>query len=83
MKVDSVTKMPYSGLFELWADNDIFYTDAGAKYVFVGWVMDAKSLRDYARERIDDINKVKFADLSFDPGYKKSYRQRQACDRGV
>ncbi|WP_395823883.1 DsbC family protein [Collimonas sp.] len=71
VKVDSVTKTPYSGLFEVRVGNDIFYTDASAKYVFVGRVMDAKSSRDYTRERIDDINKVKFADLPVDLAMKK------------
>ncbi|MFJ2989366.1 DsbC family protein [Collimonas sp. NPDC087041] len=71
VKVDSVTKTPYGGLFEVRVGNDIFYTDAGAKYVFVGRVMDAKTSRDYTRERIDDINKVKFSDLPLDLAMKK------------
>lgn len=51
VKVDEVTKTPYSGLFEVRVGNDIFYTDAAAKYVFVGRIMDAQTSRDFTRER--------------------------------
>ncbi|MDB5761215.1 MAG: DsbC family protein [Herminiimonas sp.] len=68
--VDSVTKTPYAGLFEVRVGGDIFYTDAQAKYLFVGRVLDAKTSQDYTRARIDDINKIKFADLPFDSALK-------------
>ena len=32
-KVKSVTPAPVSGLYEVLVGNDIFYTDAGAKYL--------------------------------------------------
>lgn len=70
-KVDSVTKTSYSGLFEVRVGNDIFYTDAAAKYVFVGRIMDSQSARDFTRERIDELNKVKFSDLPLDLAMKK------------
>jgi len=34
-------------------------------------VIDAKDWRDYTRERIDDINKIKFADLPLNLAMKK------------
>ncbi|MFC5476460.1 DsbC family protein [Paraherbaspirillum soli] len=71
VKVDAVTKTPYSGLFEVRVGNDIFYTDASAKYVFIGRIMDAQSSRDFTRERIDALNKVKFSDLPLDLAVKK------------
>jgi thiol:disulfide interchange protein DsbC len=70
-KVDAVTKTPYSGLFEVRVGNDIFYTDAAAKYVFVGRIMDAQTSRDFTRERVDELNKVKFSDLPLDLAMKK------------
>lgn len=70
-KVDEVTKTPYAGLFEVRVGSDIFYTDAAAKYVFVGRIMDAQSSRDFTRERVDELNKVKFADLPLDLAMKK------------
>jgi thiol:disulfide interchange protein DsbC len=70
-KVDEVTKTPYAGLFEVRVGSDIFYTDATAKYVFVGRIMDAQSSRDFTRERVDELNKVKFADLPLDLAMKR------------
>jgi thiol:disulfide interchange protein DsbC len=62
-KIDSVTKTPYAGLYEVRVGTDIFYTDEKAKYVFVGRVMNAQTQEDYTKARIDDITKIKFSDL--------------------
>lgn len=62
-KVHSVTKTPYSGLFEVRVGTDILYTDANAKYLFVGRVLDTQTYQDYTKERIDEISKVKFSDF--------------------
>src|SRR2546421_12724405 len=68
--IDSVTKTPYSGLFEVRVGGDLFYTDAQAKYLFVGRVLDAKTTEDYTKARLDEINKVKFSDLPFESALK-------------
>jgi thiol:disulfide interchange protein DsbC len=70
VKVDSVTKTPYAGLFEVRVGGDILYTDAAAKYLFVGRVIDAKTNKDFTKARIDDINKIKFSDLPLDSALK-------------
>jgi thiol:disulfide interchange protein DsbC len=70
-KIDSVTKTPYSGLYEVRVGNDIFYTDRQVKYLFVGRVLDAKTTRDYTRERVEDISRVKFSDLPLDAALKE------------
>lgn len=62
-KVESVTKTPYAGLYEVRAGGDILYTDEKAKYLFVGRVLDTTTFQDYTRERVDEINKIKFSDL--------------------
>lgn len=70
VKVDSVTKTPYAGLFEVRVGGDIFYTDAKADYLFVGRIVDTKTFEDYTRARVDEVNKIKFADLPFDSAVK-------------
>ncbi len=65
-KIESVRETPYGGLYEVRVAGDILYTDKKGEYLFVGHVYDAKSTRDLTRERIDDINKIKFSDLPFD-----------------
>lgn len=70
VKVDSVTKTPYGGLYEVRTGGDIFYTDAKADYLFIGRVIDAKTSVDYTRARVDEINKIKFSDLPLDSAVK-------------
>lgn len=69
-KVDTVTKTPYSGLFEVRTGSDIIYTDEKAKYLFVGRVIDTKTFQDYTKERIDEITRIKFSDLPFESALK-------------
>jgi len=70
VKIDSVTKTPYGGLFEIRVGTDIFYTDANADYLFIGKVVDMHSYKDMTAERVDQINRIKFADLPFDSAVK-------------
>lgn len=69
-KVDAVTKTPYAGLYEIQIDGDVIYTDAKAKYLFIGHVIDAKTSRDFTKEKVQAINKVSFADLPLDLAIK-------------
>jgi thiol:disulfide interchange protein DsbC len=69
-KVESITKTPYAGLYEVRIGGDIIYTDAKADYLFVGRILDTKTQKDYTRARLDEINKIKFSDLPFDSAVK-------------
>lgn len=70
VKVDSITKTPYAGLYEVRIGADILYTDPKVKYLFVGRVLDAKTHKDYTKERVDEFNKIKFSELPFDSALK-------------
>lgn len=70
VKVDSITKTPYAGLYEVRIGADILYTDAKVKYLFVGRVLDAKTHKDYTKERVDEFNKIKFSELPLDSALK-------------
>jgi thiol:disulfide interchange protein DsbC len=69
-KVDSVTQTPYSGLFEVRTGSDIIYTDKKAEFLFVGRILDAKTLRDITKERVDKLSQIKFSDLPLDAAIK-------------
>jgi thiol:disulfide interchange protein DsbC len=69
-EVESVTKTPYSGLFEVRVGNEIFYTDAQAKYLFVGRVLDANTTEDFTKARLEAINRIKFSDLPLESALK-------------
>ncbi|OON59660.1 thiol:disulfide interchange protein [Massilia sp. KIM] len=70
-KIESVKETPYGGLYEVRVAGDILYTDKKGEYLFIGHVYDAKSSRNLTRERIDDINKIKFSDLPLEMAMKQ------------
>ena len=70
-KIESVKETPYGGLYEVRVTGDILYTDKKGEYLFIGHVYDAKSSRNLTRERIDDINKIKFSDLPLEMAMKQ------------
>lgn len=70
-KVESVTKTPYSGLYEVQVNGDVIYTDAKAEYLFVGRVVDTRTYQDYTKARLDEINKVNFGNLPLELAIKE------------
>lgn len=70
VKVDSVTKTPYGGLYEVRIGSEILYTDEKVQYLFVGNVIDAQNQTNYTKARVDELSKIKFADLPFDSALK-------------
>lgn len=69
-KVDTITKTNYSGLYEVKVGDEILYTDEHAKYLMVGHVVDLETHKDLTKTRLDEINKINFADLPFDSSIK-------------
>lgn len=69
-KVESVSKTPYAGLYEVQVDGDVIYTDAKAQYLFIGRVVDSQTYRDFTKEKIQALNKVKFSDLPLELAIK-------------
>jgi thiol:disulfide interchange protein DsbC len=69
-KVDAVSKTNFSGLYEVRTGGDIMYTDEQAKYLIVGHVIDLETRKDYTKERLDEISKIKFSDLPLESSIK-------------
>ena len=42
-QVESVTKTPYNGMYEVRFGNEIIYSDAEAKYVFIGRILETET----------------------------------------
>jgi protein-disulfide isomerase len=70
VKVDSVKETPYSGLYEVRVGSDILYTDKKATYPVHRPRVQPDHRTDLTRERIDEINKIKFSDLPLDKAIK-------------
>lgn len=68
--ISSITKTPYSGLYEVIIDGQIVYTDENATYVFLGSVVDIKSKKNLTNERMTKLNTIKVSDLPLDQAIK-------------
>jgi thiol:disulfide interchange protein DsbC len=78
IKVESITKTPYLGLYEILVEGDVLYTDADFTYLIAGSIIETKTkinLTDARQREIED-KKLKslafpFEQLPFDLAIKK------------
>jgi len=70
VKVESVTKTPYSGLYEVVIGDEIIYTDDKVTYIFTGNIIDANTRRNLTEERQQQLLAVNFGDLPLDQAIK-------------
>ncbi len=71
VKIESVVKTPYSGLYEVFLDGQIVYTDEKFSFLIVeGRLVDPKSKRDITGERLNELTKVDFSTLPLDQAIK-------------
>ncbi len=69
--VDSISKTPYAGLYEVYIGGQIIYTDEKFSFLIVeGRVVDPKSKKDLTTERLTELNKIDFAGLPLDLAIK-------------
>lgn len=81
VKVESVTKSGYFGLYEVYADGHIFYTDDKVSAMLIGGDMiraqqavnlvDLKSNRNITDERLRKLTAIKFSDLPLERAIKQ------------
>lgn len=71
-KVEGVTKSGYLGLYEVYADGAIFYTDEKVSAIVVGGqLIDAKSMKNVTDERMKKLTAIRFGDLPLDRAIKQ------------
>jgi thiol:disulfide interchange protein DsbC len=71
-KVESVSKSGYLGLYEVYADGTIFYTDEKVSAIVVGGqLIDAKSMKNVTDERMKKLTAIRFGDLPLDRAIKQ------------
>jgi thiol:disulfide interchange protein DsbC len=68
--IASVTKTPYSGLFEVYLDGQLIYVDAKAQYVFAGDVIDLTSRANLTQARLNQLQAIKWDTLPLDNALK-------------
>jgi thiol:disulfide interchange protein DsbC len=62
-QISSIKKTPYSGLFEVYLDDQLVYADAKAQYVITGDVIDLKNRRNLTQERLNQLQAVSWDTL--------------------
>jgi len=63
-KVQSVTKTPFPGLYEVYLGGQIIYTDADFSFLIAeGRLIDPRNRRDLTGERMEQLTRVDFATL--------------------
>ena len=63
-KVESVTKSGYLGLFEVYADGQLLYTDEKLTAIVVGaQLIDAKTMKNVTDERMKKLTAIRFSEL--------------------
>jgi thiol:disulfide interchange protein DsbC len=70
-KVQSVTKTPYSGLYEVVLEGaQVAYVDEKVNYLFMGSIMDVKNQRNLTEERVQKLTAIKFDTLPLELAIK-------------
>ncbi len=71
MTVESIVKTPYSGLYEVYMNGQIVYTDDKFSFLIAeGRLVDSKTKRDITTDRLADLSKIDFDRLPFDQAIK-------------
>ena len=71
VRVDSITKTSYAGLYEVFLDGQIVYTDEKFSFLIAeGRLIEPKTKRDVTGERMDELTKIDFSALPLDQAIK-------------
>jgi thiol:disulfide interchange protein DsbC len=71
-KVESVTKSGFLGLYEVYADGTILYTDEKmTAFIAGGQLIEGKSMKNVTEERMRKLTAIKFGDLPFERAIKQ------------
>ncbi len=69
--VDTVSKTPIAGLYEISSGTDVFYADASGRYALVeGRLMDLQDKQDLTAIRLDRLSRIDFRTLPLDLAIK-------------
>ena len=70
-KISSVTKSPYLGLYEVFTDGQILYTDERLTAIIAGTLIDGQTMKNYSAERMQKLTAIKFSELPLDLAVKQ------------
>lgn len=71
-KVESVSKSGYLGLYEIYADGNILYTDEKmTAFIAGGQLIEGKTMKNLTEERMRKLTAIKFSELPLERAIKQ------------
>jgi thiol:disulfide interchange protein DsbC len=70
-EVASVTKTDYLGLYEIYADGQIFYADENLSMIFAGSLIDGETMKNVTAERMQKLSAIDFSELPLELAIKQ------------
>ncbi len=70
-KIPHVTKTAYGGLYEVYLDNEIVYTDEQVSFVLVGNLIDTKTNQNLTQQRLRKLTAVNVKEIPLDLAIRK------------
>lgn len=70
-KVASVSKSPYLGLYEVYAEGQILYTDEKLTAILAGTLIDGTTMKNVTAERLQKLSAIKFSELPLELAVKR------------
>lgn len=71
IEVDEVRATPFPELYEVRLGTDLLYTNQGLDFVLQGALVDVATLTDLTAQRIEELNRVDFAQMPLDWAVKQ------------
>ena len=62
-QVSNVVKTSYLGLYEIYVDGQIFYTDEKTSVILAGALLDGNTMQNVTAERLQKLSAINFAEL--------------------
>jgi thiol:disulfide interchange protein DsbC len=70
-QVQSVTKLPYLGLYEIVVEGEVLYADENFEYLIDGSIISIKTMSNLTEQKKRKLSAIPFADLPFEYAFKK------------
>ncbi|MDR1350022.1 MAG: DsbC family protein [Zoogloeaceae bacterium] len=71
IQIDSIRKTNYLGLYELYVDGQIYYTDEAMSVLVEGRLIDMQTMQNVTEMRLAQLSAIKFSDLPLDQAIKQ------------
>lgn len=70
-EVQSVTKLPYLGLYEIVVEGEVLYADENFDYLIDGSIISTKTMSNLTEQKKRKLSAIPFAELPFEYAFKK------------